>query len=100
MSTVTMQDLDKGIIVFLRLLERVPEQVALDRPRLERLQKELESLRLDALAAEFKAKYPDIPLDYDLLRLVGIDSEDIPQGEEMALLTEILEQTYGNASAN
>ena len=93
-ATITVQEFDRGVLAFLKFLERAPQQV--DQARLVRAKRNIEELRLEALAAEVRAKHPDIKIDYDLLRLVGID-EDVPIEDEMEYLTSVLEEAYGYA---
>ncbi len=93
-ATITVQEFDRGVLAFLKFLERAPQQV--DQARLGRAKRDIEELRLEALAAEVRAKHPDIEIDYDLLRSVGID-EDIPIEDEMGYLASVLEEVYGYA---
>ncbi len=94
-TTPTAREFDRGTLAYLGLLERVRQQLPpfFDRARVERVKKAVEELRLETRAAEIRAEYPDIEIDYDLLELVGID-EDIPVEEEMNLLANILEEVY------
>jgi len=55
-------------------------------------------LRLQSLAEEVRAKYPDAKISRRLLRLVGID-EDIPIEKEMELFSQILGERYGYSGA-
>ncbi len=99
MPGVTTLELDRGIQIFLKLLEEVEEQIppTFDQAKLESIKAGLEELRLESLAEEVRAKYPDAKISRRLLRLVGID-EDIPIEKEMELFAQILEECYGDSS--
>ena len=100
MPVTTTLELDRGIQILLKLLEEAEEQIppTFDRARLESIKAELEELRLESLAEEVRAKYPDAKISRRLLRLVGID-EDIPVEKEMELFAQILEECYGYSGA-
>ncbi|MBC8447400.1 MAG: hypothetical protein H8D78_06595 [Chloroflexi bacterium] len=100
-TTLIAREFDRGTLAYLGLLERVKEQLPpfFDRARIEKVRKEVEELRLEALAAEIRAEYPDIEIDYELLELVGID-EHLPVEEEMNHLASILEEVYGYADTD
>jgi hypothetical protein len=100
MPVTTTLELDRGIQILLKLLEEAKEQMppTFDQARLESIKAELEELRLESLAEEVRAKYPDAKISRRLLRLVGID-EDIPIEKEMELFSQILEERYGYSGA-
>ncbi|MBL7063545.1 MAG: hypothetical protein ISS49_04955 [Anaerolineae bacterium] len=101
MSTLIAREFDQGTMVYIGLLDKVEEQMPpfFDPARVRRVKKEIERLRLDALAAEIRAEYPDIEIDYELLELVGID-DDIPVKDEKRRLANILEERHGYADAD
>lgn len=48
----------------------------LDQERTERVRRDIQELRREALAAEFREAVPDIEPDYELLDLVGVNPAD------------------------
>jgi len=96
MSTLITREFDRGTLAYLGLLDRVKEQAPplFDPARIERVRQEVEELRLEALAAELRAEYPDIEIDYDLLKMVGTEP-DLPLEEEPEALAEILWELVG-----
>jgi len=96
MSTATAQDLEQGVLAFLRLVRTTPgkETLSFDHKRLENVLAEIEALRLESFATELREAYPGIDIDYDLLRLVGID-EDVSEAQEKELLTTIIGDLHG-----
>lgn len=96
MSTVIAREFDRATLAYLSLLEKVTEHMPslFDRTRLERVRKEVEELRLEALAAEIRAEYPDIEIDRDLLKMVGTEP-DLPLEEEPQALAAILWELVG-----
>ncbi len=101
MSTLVAREFEQGTMVYLGLLDKVEEQRPpfFDPARVRRVKKEIKRLRLDALAAEVSAEYPNIEIDYELLELVGID-DDIPVKDEKMRLANILEERHGYADAD
>jgi hypothetical protein len=71
----------------------MPPQV--ERSTLERVRTDLKQLRLQSLAAEVSALYPDVEIDYELLEMVGID-EYLPVESEQDALQNILDQVVAH----
>ena len=96
MSTLVAREFEQGTMVYLGLLDKVEEQRPpfFDHARVKRVKKEIERLRLDALAAEIRAEYPDAEIDWELLKMVGTEP-DLPLEEEPKALAEILWELVG-----
>ena len=84
-ATITIQEFDRGVLAFLKFLERAPRQV--DQARLERAKREVEELRSIALEAEIKVDYPNAKLSHRLLSLIGTEPE-LPLEEEQQAIIE------------
>ncbi|MBM4464389.1 MAG: hypothetical protein FJ014_02275 [Chloroflexi bacterium] len=84
-ATITIQEFDRGVLAFLKFLERAPQQV--DQARLGRAKREVEELRALALEAEIKADYPNAKLSRRLLSLIGTEPE-LPLEEEQQAIIE------------
>ena len=84
-ATITVQEFDRGVLAFLKFLERAPQQV--DQARLGRAKREVEELRAVALEAEIKADYPNAKLSRRLLSLIGTEPE-LPLEEEQQAIIE------------
>lgn len=83
-KAVTVQEFDRGVLAFLKFLERAPQQV--DQARLEKTKKEVEELRLAALEAEIRAEYPNAKLSRRLLSLIGTEPESPLVEEQQAII--------------
>ena len=86
------QDFDRSALTFLDMLNQMQVQIpTLDLARAERVRAEVERLSLEALAAEFKAEFPNLEPDEELLQLVGVNPEGSAE-EDMLRLREALQE--------
>jgi len=89
-----LQEFDRSALVFLDTLARVRSLVStLDQEQAEQVQRGVEELRLNALAAEFRQEVPDIEPDYELLELVGVNPPGSVE-EDRVRLRQALEERF------
>ena len=89
-----LQEFDRNALIFLDTLTRVRSLVpTLDQEQAERVQRGVEELRLNALAAEFRQEVPDIEPDYELLELVGVNPPGSVE-EDRIRLRQVLEERF------
>ena len=85
-SEMLLWEFDRNTLVFLDTLARMRSLVpTLNQKRVERVQRDVEQLRLDTLTAEFREAVPDIEPDYELLKLVGINPAGSVEEDRMRL---------------
>ncbi len=67
MPTSITREFERGTMAYLNLLDKVEKQTPslFDRSRIKKVRKEIEELRLEALAVEVREVYPDIKIDYE-----------------------------------
>ena len=88
-----LQEFDRNALIFLDTLARVRSLVpTLDQEQAERVQRDVEELRLNALAAEFREEVPDIEPDYELLELVGVNPLGSVEEDRMRVLQALEER--------
>lgn len=88
-----LREFDRTALIFLDTLARVRSLVpTLDQEQAERVQRGVEELRLNALAAEFREEVPDIEPDYELLELVGVNPPGSVEENRIRLLQTLEER--------
>jgi len=93
-SEMLLWEFDRNALMFLDTLDRMHSLVSiLDQERTERVRRDVEQLRLDALATEFREAVPDIEPDYELLKLVGSNPAGSAE-EDKIRLRQALEERF------